>query len=238
MTSHKRSYHVLLLLAIAALSAGCDRTQKDYFPLSGDGQWKYRTSFQKLDKTLHQHYIVANIGHIVMNNETAFVRQTVSGNRYYYRRSENGIQRIGEQAGEELQPRFYKQPVTILPLPLEPGNHWQTGSDVKLIESKTFEMRDRLYLQEPVVRLDYVIESLADSVTVPAGTWPDCLRVRGSGETTVKVNRGNSNAVIHVETIRWYAPGVGLVKSERSENSDSEFLKEGRYVMELEEYHP
>lgn len=236
MTPLERSYHVLLLLAITVLSVGCEKTQKDYFPLSDTGQWKYRISIQKLDKTLHQHYIVANIGHVVMDNETAFVRQTASGNRYYYRRSGNGIQRIGEQAGEQLQPRVYKQPVTILPFPIDPGNHWQTVSNVKLIESKTFEMRDRLYLQQPVVRLDYVIESLADSVTVPAGNWRDCLRVRGTGETTVKVNRGNSNAIIQVETVRWYAPDVGLVKSERSETSDSEFLKEGRYVMELEEY--
>ena len=39
---------------------------------------------------------------------------------------------------------------------------------------------------------------------------------------------------VHVAITDWYAPGVGLVKRERREWTDSPFINDGEYRLELE----
>jgi hypothetical protein len=50
------------------------------------------------------------------------------------------------------------------------------------------------------------------------------------------VNQGANFGHVDVEHTDWYAPGVGLVRSERRETSDSPYLKPGTYVQELTGY--
>ena len=84
------------------------------------------------------------------------------------------------------------------------------------------------------VMLTYRISSQNESVTVPAGRFEHCIKVTGAGSTTVPVDRATAKAPVTVEHADWYAPGVGLVKSVRREHSESVFLQDGEFTLELE----
>lgn len=53
------------------------------------------------------------------------------------------------------------------------------------------------------------IETLDDVVTVPAGTFQHCVRVRSTGE--------NQDGAL--EDLNWYAPNIGLIKFVRQERN-------------------
>ena len=55
------------------------------------------------------------------------------------------------------------------------------------------------------VTIHLTIEGTSDSVTVPAGTYKECLKIRHVGS--------NQNKSLTLEAYEWYAPEVGLVKS-------------------------
>jgi hypothetical protein len=50
-----------------------------------------------------------------------------------------------------------------------------------------------------------------EAVTVPAGTFERCLKVKEEGVRVEKVQ--SETYKIQVEGITWYAPGVGMVKA-------------------------
>jgi hypothetical protein len=54
------------------------------------------------------------------------------------------------------------------------------------------------------VNISLTIESVSDEVTVPAGTFKDCLKIKQVGE---------NDAGTSVMGYEWYAPKVGVVKS-------------------------
>ena len=91
-----------------------------------------------------------------------------------------------------------------------------------------------LYKIEADVPLQYTLESVEDTVRVPAGEYHGCLRIRASGSTLAEVRKQVGLAEIKVEQVDWYAPGVGLVRSERRETTSSSALPSGTLEVELE----
>ena len=60
---------------------------------------------------------------------------------------------------------------------------------------------------EDELTVNLTVETTSETITVPAGTYKDCARVKHSGG-----NR-KDGASISLEAYEWYAPEVGLVKS-------------------------
>ena len=86
-----------------------------------------------------------------------------------------------------------QKPLCLLKAPLSAGATWSTnvyvpGSDEPLLIQST-------------------IETLDETVTVPAGTFRSCLRVHSRG------SRGEHT----LEDIFWYAPEIGVIKFIRKE---------------------
>jgi hypothetical protein len=87
------------------------------------------------------------------------------------------------------EPKLKSAPQYLLKNPLSAGTAWETT--LNLSNNQT-------------VPAKAVIESVADVVAVPAGTFRGCIRVR-----TV----GADEATKAYETTVWYAPSVGGVKA-------------------------
>jgi S1-C subfamily serine protease len=111
---------------------------------------------------------------------------------------------------------FSAEPRLILPLPPFGGRTWQ----------------DRRTDQYPPQGLGRQltsttrIEGLNEVVTVPAGTYTQCMKVV---ETIVQVDtRGGQQRVWHVTTTTWRAPSVGPIRSIRELQESKE-----RFVQEL-----
>ena len=70
-------------------------------------------------------------------------------------------------------------------------------------------------IRDELIKIDEVGEVVGrESVTTPAGTFKDCLRVRYTGDMGSREARidGRSNAVGRYVRDVWYARGVGVVR--------------------------
>ena len=88
----------------------------------------------------------------------------------------------------------------ILKLPLEVGTSWTT------------ESRDSGRPSDLPVKLSNTITKVDESVTVPAGTFNDCLKVEARGENTERDRQGINHSASVAETT-WHCPGLGAVKA-------------------------
>ncbi|MGQ0529750.1 MAG: hypothetical protein ACT4PG_08075, partial [Panacagrimonas sp.] len=77
------------------------------------------------------------------------------------------------------------------------------------------------------------VASLDDVVEVPAGTFTRCLQLEGSGLLNVLADARIGASPVPVTHTEWYAPGVGLVKLERTEWLDTQQIVGGKISMEL-----
>lgn len=223
---------ILFIVIILCLGA-CGNNASDYFPLENGRSWQYRLTLEVIKDTPPKKHLVRNLGASEYAGERVYVQQSQMGQLAYYQISESGIVRRFVTGRGEPTPQ---EPSLQLPTPAQIGAQWQAESRLRLIESRTFAREDRLQPRVLPVTLTYRLTSLEAEARTPAGVFTNCLEVSAEGSTTVFVDRHNNVASVSVQHQDWYAPGVGLVKSERIETSASPFLEPGRYVLELERY--
>ena len=77
------------------------------------------------------------------------------------------------------------------------------------------------------------ILSFQDIVNVPAGQFDNCMKVVMTGSSYKDAGNYVGLTLVSVEQTNWYAPGVGLVKMERLEKTQSEALDKGTLSVEL-----
>ena len=203
---------------------GCSSEDQSYFPLE-EGHWReYQETLVIRDETQTRRRVVHNLAPITFGDQKLFVQEIQGEERQYFSVKEEGVFR---EDPEENKSEW------ILPLPPNKDDHWSLASRLGVIESRTFARRDRILTKAIPITLTYSMISFDEEVVVPAGRYKNCLKVKGTGFTTVKVDRGNGTAEVKIESVDWYASGIGLIKTERTERSESSFLKPGFYTLEL-----
>ena len=98
---------------------------------------------------------------------------------------------------------------------------WQTQTTTQLLG-------DRIK-----ITLESTLETVEETITVPAGTYEKCIRVVSTGSATKNLGPFMGTANITVEEHNWYAPGVGLLKSIRKEQSNHMMLGSGEISLQL-----
>ena len=193
---------VLLLLS------SCSSPETGYFPTAPGAEWTYdisRTSPESRAPII-QKSIVRNLPARTVDGVTYYPKRYASGPIHYFTISADGISR-GKPGHEGADP--------VIAYPLNVGAEWSAGSRLYLFLPKTLEgARDNI---SGNLELDYTITSLADSVDVPAGYFPRCLRIDAIGFLDLPNRLMLGIRTIKVEQSQWYAPGVGLVKMTRRE---------------------
>jgi hypothetical protein len=86
------------------------------------------------------------------------------------------------------------------------------------------------------ILMNYSVEDMEASVSVPAGEFNKCALVVGKADLTLYTDPLNGFQKIPLTSKEWYCPGVGLVKLERVEELKSTFYKGGRIEMLLVNY--
>jgi len=249
----------LLRVALASLllcGAACSSKNPDYFPVGPGRYWQYAVTVTNMD--------VVKPGKTILMSEPAeqdgpykvYPREVNQQSRLYYVKNDEGVFLYQDKGSKGMQ-RCWKgrfscprselelQPVLareekkepflnpVMLFPLEEGSHWQRHSRTGALEMVIDPFRHLLRIEVPVT-LDFVVESLDDAVTVKAGHFRHCLRIRGTGKGYFDADKTLGKAHITVEQTDWYAPGVGLVKTVRLEKTDNAILSHGEYVEELE----
>ena len=228
----------VLLVALVAHIAGCTNGGSDYYPLEAGRWWQYETATTILEETARQKFVVSNLGEATVGGRDIAAQRVQAKHLRYYERRPDGIFRVGKRSPSSPKLTPDDPPLMVVPAAstgpdTEP---FPIPSGLRLIESKTFARTDQLRPRRlPVALTGRVVERDA-VVTVPAGRFVGCLVIEATGERFVPADRGNTTARVEVRQRDWFAPGVGLVRVERTERSDSPFLKAGRYLRELERY--
>jgi hypothetical protein len=135
---------------------------------------------------------------------------------------DEGIKLVAAKGPSDADPKPKQKDNWEFKYPLAVGTSWVSHEDAILMR-KEFDYP-----------LTNTIESMDDDVTVTAGTFKHCMKVKTRFEGKVNLGSYNGEAEMTVEGVRWYAPGVGVVKWELEEKSNDPTLGEGgRIVQEL-----
>ncbi len=222
-------------LAATVMIAACDRTPTSYFPLDNERYWQYTIERTTMDGTVTQKYLLATLPNRTWEGVAVGTKRTVDGNEYLYRVDGDGVRRVARRLRGEDELRTDEPGLTVLPADPRVGANWRSTTHTSVLENSGPPWETLFRITRPVT-LDYTIESVTDVVRVSAGEFHDCLRVVGNGTTNADVGNYIGRAVISVKVTEWYAPNVGLVRSQRVEMTDAEALNYGALRMELESY--
>lgn len=229
-----RLFRFMLIASVAASLQGCERSDADYFPLNEGRWWQYRVMVKTKDEQKQYKYMVANLPSHDLDGTKTFVRRTHDGSLFFYQEGDEGINRVAVKRRTDREIKREASKHLIIPYPTEIGSAWELETTTTILDRniRAFE-RKQFTLVVPVM-LQYTVESLDDTVSVPAGRFARCLRIRGIGHTRVNPNVSVGVTDIEIEIIDWYAPGVGLVRTIRKEEASTAMLDSGEYLFELE----
>jgi hypothetical protein len=111
---------------------------------------------------------------------------------FFFTEDNDGISEVAVQFGDNGELRTLPRPEYMLKTPIRLGTAWDDTISVSELNG-----------HGSAVVMRATIESLDEIVTVPAGTFKKCLKVKLGGGTDE----------MSVQISRWFAPGVGLIKA-------------------------
>jgi hypothetical protein len=233
----KKRFAIVALAGIvcAAISAsGCTRAEKGvarYFPLKTGMAW-----------TFHFSGSTGSAGELTTTNLAphklfglkAVPQRNTGGDKSYtefYADDGLGIRHVAIDEGEGLQSRLNDHSY-VIKLPIKIGTSWHEID-------RTFD--------GTVYDATTKIESLSDKVTVPAGTFAECVRIRSTGiASPVRGTAGTTGSAslrlrlaasdeVSVEDYYWLARGVGPVKATHQETQGEGPMSQSvGFTLELE----
>ncbi len=122
----------------------------------------------------------------------------------------------------------------LLKFPLELGTQWNSrqyfypqSQSLNLAGKHGNQRPQAIYVDRPSVRsmtLNHQIVALDESITVPAGTYGGCMKVQTKGIFHSRVSQRDDPAqrtTYRYLRIDWWAPGVGIIRTVTTEDSDN-----------------
>ena len=215
---------------------GCEENSS-YFPLNEGTVLNYKILFvDKEDKsfTSKQTYtylkkknylqpIIGNTGQIVFyfEDKSGILRREI---KYFKTETINNFE------GKKINKKKFsfshnsiksKKNHYVLKYPLEIGSTWSVN-DITRVKMKIGF--DKIFETKLPFILDHQIVSKNETIRVSGKKYKNCLKVVGKGETSYNAGPPLGNINIKVKTISWFAKGTGLVKTIRTESSDSQII--------------
>jgi len=118
----------------------------------------------------------------------------------HYIEDQSGVYEFAHQKPGQIEPKITHD--FIIKYPIKLGNSWQE------IEISSFG-------QNIPIPINSTIESINEVITVPAGTFEGCLKIKAIGFAEEVVGEWlteEEKVRIDREWYKWFAPGVGLIK--------------------------
>ncbi len=215
--------------------ASCSGSDPDYFPLQSGYKWRYDVALTTRDGLETQKYILNNLGPSKLQSESVYARQSLDGTMLYYAVKPDSIEYVGSDSGDIPGGSFQQEQRIVMKQPLVLNDNWETYSKTRLLK-KTGPPQKTEFRIVAKVPLDVTVESLDETVNVPAGVFSNCVKITMTGSMMKDAGNYVGLTLINVEETRWYARGIGLVKLERLETTQSEALDKGTLVVELADY--
>jgi len=216
----------ILSLLAGILLVACTAGDRGYYPLAPGRWWYYTTETTILSEPRSERVFIAN----ERTTPQGLVQRLQTRHPRLLRETAQGLVQVVNSQGDGAHA------VPILPASLAKDFKWQSNSELRLIESRTFAPEDRLRGRRLPFELTGRVVTTDAEVRVPVGHFAGCLHLQFAGTRKVRTDRGTHLVPVTVLHDEWYAPGIGLVKVARTESADSTFLQTGKFVQELTDY--
>ena len=227
----------VLFLSIIILSS-CSNEASSYFPFDKIKSWNYTVKIlPEVDESIIYKKTNESLGKRVIKNDDidyeVFPILKENGTLLYYQISDNGIYRNGIKFVKDIGVKFEKKKRMVIPANLKVGEGWE-------VESKTYLILKRYpyydYRATTNFKLNYKIVSLNEDIKTPSGKFKNCLKLEGTGKTSFIGDSEIGSIEIDIFSEEWYAKGVGLVKTVRTEKTDTELFGTTKMVQLLDNY--
>jgi hypothetical protein len=225
----------LLLLVLGVAACGQGRHDDSYFPLEPGSRWQYRVERTTMDGRRELRHALSVLDPLANQPADLRVRATLDGQRFLYRINDDGTWRVGVERSRGPRAADDDQPQMVMPLHPALAQEWQGRSATTVLESSAAPWETLFRVQVPLV-MRFRVAALDAAVSTPAGDFERCLLLEGQGQADSDLGNGVGATHIEVTTREWYAPGVGLVRMERHEQTSAKGLQAGSLVMELDDW--
>ncbi len=237
--SEMRAAVCLATTALPLLAACGGAPSNDaLFPLAEGREWTYRVSTASDDAAATQRETLrlTNRGADAIQDRPAWRRRSDSGIEYWLRSDASGIYRVATRSPLDRAPQIDTAPRFVLKQPIAVGTAWEALTVPYVLARKNERPHELRYVNPPLP-MSYRIESIAEQVQTPAGTFERCVRVAGQATVKLYDDAARQFRDSPVTTLEWYCPEVGLVRVERREPSPTRLVAGGSVTMELESWH-
>lgn len=226
----RKTYSSLILILLSACSS---EQNTSYFPLEEGWQWRYQVTKTTRDGVRQQKYIYIGLADRIIEGQTMAVRKSADGSIFYYHESEEGLLYLGKEIQSGIERKFHRDEHLVLRYPLEKGSQWQDTTQTRLLV-KTGPPQKTEFKIEAEISLDVSVDAIDDTISVPAGIIPHCIKIIKQGAEFKDAGNYIGRTIVRVKETSWYAPGIGLVKSVREETTENQALDKGQLIIELE----
>jgi hypothetical protein len=142
----------------------------------------------------------------------------------FFRENDDGIRIAAKQDPGTFSPSFSQREEWELKFPLAVGGSW--GRELDYVYAN----------QKFVAPVTNTIEKMDDIVTVPAGKFEKCMKVKTYYSGKINLKSSGGNLELTVEGEGWYAPGIGLIKGCLRTKCDKPDLDGRESCMELKSF--
>jgi hypothetical protein len=227
---------------LAAEDSSVIAQSADYFPDEIGNEWHYRGQITEGPLQTIEHKFFSNVSSVTGTKTLKGMTVTVfhdtnPGNHgpmdSFYRRDSVGIVYHGSEPGTPFEKQLV--PYQIVRFPLKVSSSFPQFNRKELDFGSDLD-RDGINEKADAQGDNTVVGR--ESVTVPAGTFKDAVRVEARMQMQIHLSGGKKTAIGTDVMTAWFAKGVGLVKYvERQELSELEDRGVVTDIMEeLESY--
>lgn len=184
---------------------------EEYYPLNEGRKWEYQTFQKDLGGIVTERFNWSRkaLAPRILLDKKIVPLQYGNGSLNFIIEDDVGIGLYARQDITDTGPTFFHPTDYFLKYPLKIGVMRQVTGPTK-------------FLKQPI-RVDKTetIETLTDVVTVPAGSFKNCIRIKSSGKITVN-SEGPFKTItnVEVEGFDWYAPHIGWIKGILTEQTN------------------
>jgi len=216
-----------LSVSLATEGAGVIAQSDDYFPDQIGNEWRYRGQITEGPLQTIEHKFFSNVSSVTGTRTLKGMTVTVfhdtnPGNHgpsdSFYRRDSVGIVYYGSEPGTPFEKQLVPYQIVRFPLKISSSfpqfNRKELDFGTDLDRDGTNEKAE--------AQGDATVLGL-ESVTVPAGTFKDAVKVEARMQMQIHLSGAKKTAIGTDVMTAWFAKGVGLVKYvERQELSQLE----------------
>ena len=225
----------IFFLLWLCLLCSCGQSDIEYFPLGAKKYWRYQMTYQTMDGTFKGVYAVENLGQRKIDDEIIYVRQLLDGSYNYFQVDDKGLFLKSREKTVDFDTRHTDAGQYIFRYPLQAGTAWEDTVVSKALIKTGPPQKTEFHIVTKVP-VEVTIESMTDTVQVPAGTFANCMRITVKGNTFTDAGNYVGKTIVRINETNWYAPGVGLVKSVHKESTKHKALDKGEIILMLESY--